>query len=264
LDVTQALKDTENSLRDFIARVLLQKLGSDWVEKCGVAQERVVKWQERQDVERKRQETGVVEERLIYYADFYDLKAILKKHWQGEFSTALGDWKTMEVFLSELEKYRDPDAHRRELLPHQKDLISGIAGEIRTRLIRYRNKMETIDDCFPRIECVRDSLGSIWTAEQPVSALDTGIVLHPGDYVEFVATARDPEDLDLEYGIMTKVNSIQWQGSRYLSLKIDQEHISIDFNVYIAIKSARVYHAYAYYDHVITFRYKVLPSNKTL
>ena len=51
----------------------------------------------------------------MYYADFYDLRTILKK-WAGEFSNALGDWKTIEVWLTELEKLRDPDAHRRELL----------------------------------------------------------------------------------------------------------------------------------------------------
>src|SRR5215210_4649985 len=138
MDVTQALKDTENALRDFIALVLPATLGSDWVDKCGVSAERVAKWRERKRAEEKRQEAGVVEERLIYYADFYDLKTILRKHWAREFAAALGDWKTMEVWLSELEKLRDPDAHRRELLPHQQHLVLGIAGEIRTRLVRYR------------------------------------------------------------------------------------------------------------------------------
>ena len=69
-----------------------------------------------------------MEERLIYYADFYDLKTILKKNWDTSFADALGDWKTFDVWLTELEKLRDPDAHRRELLPHQKSLIIGISG----------------------------------------------------------------------------------------------------------------------------------------
>jgi hypothetical protein len=43
----------------------------------------------------------------------------------------------MDVFVSELGKLRDPDAHRRELLPHQKHLVYGIAGEVRTRITRY-------------------------------------------------------------------------------------------------------------------------------
>jgi hypothetical protein len=76
MDVTQALRDAENSLRDFIAAVLSQSLGPNWVEQSGVSPERLAKWRERKVIEEKRQESGVVEERLIYYADFYDLKTI--------------------------------------------------------------------------------------------------------------------------------------------------------------------------------------------
>jgi hypothetical protein len=146
IDITQALKDTENALRDFISSVLQKKFGGNWVEQCGVSPERIKRWQERKVEEEKRQKFGVIEERLIYYADFYDLKTILKKHWVGEFSEGLGDWKTMEVWLDELGRLRDPEAHRRELLPHQKHLAVGIAGEIRTRIVRYRSKQETSED----------------------------------------------------------------------------------------------------------------------
>ncbi len=73
----------------------------------------------------KRQSGGVVESRLIYYADFYDIKTILKKQLRDKFAAAFGDWKPMEVYLAQLEMLRDPDAHRRELLPHQKNLALG-------------------------------------------------------------------------------------------------------------------------------------------
>src|SRR6266487_2614817 len=162
-DITQALKDTENSLRDFIAVILEKEIGPEWMKKCGVGEDRLKKWEERKAAEVKRQSGGAVEPRLIYYADFYDIKTILKKNW-NRFADALGDWKTMEIYLAELEALRDPDAHRRELLPHQKSLAAGIAGEIRTRLIRYRSKLETKEDYFPRIESAGDSLGNIWTA----------------------------------------------------------------------------------------------------
>src|SRR6266536_3397353 len=82
MDVTQALKDTENSLRDFIALSLRVAFGENWIEKCGVSQERLDRWKSRKDEEAKRQESGVVEERLLYYADFYDLKTILQKNWE--------------------------------------------------------------------------------------------------------------------------------------------------------------------------------------
>ena len=81
MDITQALRDAENSLRDFITSILRNKFEEQWIEKCGVSEDRIKLWNQRKEVEEKRQETGAVEERLLYYADFYDLKTILKKHW---------------------------------------------------------------------------------------------------------------------------------------------------------------------------------------
>ena len=152
MDVSQALRDAENSLRDFIAIVLSSSLGPNWVENCGVSPARIVEWNNRKTTEEKTQTTGVVEERLIYYADFYDLKTILFKRWEQDFKIVFGKRKELEVWLETLEDLRNPDAHRRELLPHQKHLAIGICGEIRTRIIRYRSKMETSEDYFPRIE----------------------------------------------------------------------------------------------------------------
>src|SRR6266568_6015409 len=93
VDISQALRDAENALRDFIASELSRSLGQNWENSCGVTTERLVKWRERKEIEARRQEAGVVDERLIYYAEFYDLKTILKKHWANVFAAALGDWK---------------------------------------------------------------------------------------------------------------------------------------------------------------------------
>lgn len=265
MDVTQALKDTENALRDFIAVVLQKSLGDYWVQNCGVTQERVEAWTERKAVEEKRQESGAVEERLIYYADFYDLKTILKKHWTGEFSSALGDWKTMEVWLTEVEKLRDPDAHRRELLPHQKHLVLGIAGEIRTRLVRYRSKQETSDDYFPRIESVRDNFGNIWTLGQSLREPKT--ILRPNDMLEFVITASDPLGGELEYALdanrpFQRRTERIWQKTNSLHLVIEEEDIGTRFRVHLLIRSLRQYHAFSDCDDSSIWVYAVLPPVK--
>jgi hypothetical protein len=256
LDVTQALKDAENTLRDFIGLTLRSKFGNDWEEKCGVTETRLTHWKERKATEEKRQETGVVEERLIYYADFYDLKTILEKHW-SDFSPALGDWKTMKVWLNELEKLRDPDAHRRELLPHQKHLILGIAGEIRTRLIRYRSKQETSEDYYPRIESVRDSLGNIWTPER--SSLTNATLLRPGDTIEYVVTATDPLGDELEYHGHFDGEVFTWQSSNIVTLVVTNDHVGKIRHFNIRIRSKREYHAYGYADDQVTFTYEILP-----
>ena len=262
MDVTQALRDAENALRDFIF-LILSKGDSHWLAHCGVAPERIEKWKERKEVETKRQDSGVVEERLLYYADFYDLKSILKKNWSGEFSAALGDWRTFEVYLGELEKLRDPDAHRRELLPHQKHLILGVSGEIRNRIVRYRSKMETPDDCFPRIESARDNLGNLWVPGSDIGGIktvQTRASLRPGDILEFVVTATDPQDIPLRYAITTAaVANPKWQDNATMRFVIDESHIARIFLLEILILSQRVYHARTYCDDCVTFLYTVLP-----
>jgi hypothetical protein len=257
MDVTQALKDTENSLRDFISVVLRAKLGESWLLNSGISPERLQRWEERKESEKQRQDSGVVEQRLIYYADFYDLRTILKKNWAGEFSDALGDWKTIEVWLTELEKLRDPDAHRRELLPHQKNLIIGIAGEIRTRLVRYRSKNETSEDYYPRIESARDNLGNIYSYGDR-SVIDTGMRLRVGDTIDLVITATDPLGESLEYAIY-RGDYHGWQDSNVISLTLSEKNVQKRFQVMLAIKSKRKFHADREYDDSVIFNYEVLP-----
>jgi hypothetical protein len=70
-----------------------------------------------------------VDPRLIYYADFYDLGTIIEKNW-SLFKDVFGELNRLRVYLHDLERLRDPDAHRRELLPHQKHIVLGVSGEL--------------------------------------------------------------------------------------------------------------------------------------
>ncbi len=258
MDASQELAYAENALRDFIAMQLSTKLGKDWVDNCGISEDRLKVWKDRQIVEHKRQLSGAVDTRLIYYADFYDIKTILKKHW-SHFADALGDWKTIEVFLTELERLRDPDAHRRGLLPHQKHLILGISGELRNRLIRYRSKQETGEDYYPRIESVSDNLGNFWSPVTGIgNHLYTGMKLRPGDKLEFVVTARDPlgESLQYRMGLGT---DIKWQDSPEFRRIITEKDVSGEFDIYLCVRSRRKFHVWNDIDHSIGFHYSVLP-----
>jgi hypothetical protein len=262
MDITQSLKDTENSLRDFITSILSNQYGKDWIERCGVSPDRLKHWADREEEEKKRQRFGTIENRLIYYADFYDIQTILKKNWDL-FTDALGEWKVIEVWLCELEKLRNPDAHRRELLPHQKQLAAGIAGELRTRIIRYRSKMETPEDYFPRIENVRDNLGNVWSAGNHKITIYTELILHPGDIIEYVITAADPLGQDLKYGISNNLgpNNINYQTSNVITYVVRPDDIGRIFTLSLCIISQRKYHAIGNYcDDFVEFSYSVIPS----
>lgn len=259
--MTQALKDTENALRDTIFDVLNKKYGRDWVNKCGVSAERIVKWNERKNMEQLSQASGVVEERIIYYADFYDLQTILKKNWSEGFHNIFGEFKAMSVWLDELEKIRNPDAHRRELMPHQKHLVLGISGEIRTRLVRYRSKMETSEDCYPRIESARDSLGNIHTYG---GSKKTTNVVRVGDEIEFVITASDPLGGEISYAMTVSGHhhGQNWQNGNSFSLRFNESHVRRQFSLMLWIRSDRKYHANGESDDSVTFLYDVLPPKE--
>ncbi|MDD8019457.1 MAG: Swt1 family HEPN domain-containing protein [Bacteroidota bacterium] len=260
---TDALRDVENSLRDFIACVLERKFASDWINKCGISEERIKIWKERKEIEMTKFRSGTAEERPIYYADFYDLKTILQKNWNGEFSEALGELKRIEALLSILEGFRDSDAHRRELLQHQKHLIIGISGEIRNLLIKYRSKKETGEDYFPRIESVIDNLGNTWVAGKG-NAIMTKSILRVGDTLEFVVTGSDPEGLELEYQVenFNEQGRNIWTKSNNLTVKIEENHIGRQSDFFIRIKSPRKYHAQSAWDDCVDFSYQVLPAKK--
>jgi hypothetical protein len=263
VDVTQALKDTENALRDFISFVLSKTLGTNWERTCGVSPDRFEKWEKRKTDEAARQESGAVDERLIYYADFYDLKTILQKQWQ-HFSPALGDWKTIEVMLSELEKLRDPDAHRRELLPHQKNLVLGICGEIRTKIARFRSKQETSESYYPTIEFIADNLGNSWKSGQK-RQIRTGLTLRPGTELQFVVTASDPLGEQLEYAFSFDQggfgNLLKWTHENTCSFLVIEDHVGKSFNANVSIRSKRKYHAHKDFDDWVFFIYEVLPPH---
>ena len=257
MDITESLKHTENALRDFITSVLKAKYGDNWLDQSGISQDRIIKWKERKIEEEKRFENNAVEQRLLYYSDFYDLITLLQKNWNGELKQALGDWSTIKVFLDLLHDFRNPDAHRREFLPHQSHLILGITGEIRSRLVMYRSKKDTGDDIFPKIESVRDNLGNEWTPDVMIS-VRTGMKLRPGDVLEFIVTATDPLGEQLLYS----VGDGEWQVSNILTLPIVEEHIQLRFLVNISIKSNREHHASKYWDDLACFSYVVLPNKK--
>jgi hypothetical protein len=263
LDVTRTLKDTENALRDLTSEILREKLGEDWVEKCGVSADRIAKWRERKDEEQKHHEAGTAEERLLYYADFHDLRTILHKNW-GDFAPILGDWKTMDVYLDELEKMRNPEAHRRELFPYQKNLVLGVAGEIRSRIVKYRSKEETGADYYPRIESVRDSLGNSYLPGRLGSLMVlTKMSLRPGDTIDFVVAASDPMGAELEYrfqvGRLLQERTTGWLRDNTHTVEVERRDVGDTFGVQVEIRSPREYRALGDYDDFVQFRYSVLP-----
>ena len=56
MDISEKLKQTENSLRDLLNYVLSKKLGESWYLKSGISEKRIKQWQKRKEVDEKKLE----------------------------------------------------------------------------------------------------------------------------------------------------------------------------------------------------------------
>lgn len=263
MDVSSALKSAENAIRDIVTYVLTKKFGADWPSHSGVTSERVAAWYAKQTEDQKK--LGRCDPRIIYYADFYDLETLLTKNWQYGLCDVFGKQKELLVLLGIVGEFRNPDAHRRELLEHEKHLVIGIGARIRINVAEYFSKMETKESYYPRLECVQDSYGNSWAIGEP-KVKGTGLSLRPGDPIEFSVTGTDPLGESIEYAVLPNAvpYKFEWKQSGDFSFVLDTSHVGDVLWITIAVRSGREYHASSELglgkvDDAVKFGYEVLP-----
>ena len=264
MDASQSLRATENSLRDVISYVLQRDLGSSWVSQAGLSDERIGVWQSRKAEEERR--LGRSDPRLIYYADFYDLKALLRKNWGNRLSAVFDlELREVEVLLDILEEFRNPDAHRRELLPYEIQLTLGITGKLRSQISLFYKKMQNSESYFSRIETIQDSLGNSWS-NSTSTRNQQNLILRPGQRIEFNVTASDPRGEPVLYAANELISpfAYQWKESGDFAFEITDAHIAEPFIFSFAVRSQRPYsalqhHVFGKCDQVQLISYSILP-----
>lgn len=215
LDPAAALAACETSLRTLMEQVYSEAYGSGWLQRVlplSVPQ----KVAERQDAEtKKRTRRGAVAVPAhgLAYLNLYDLIAIAEQHWQP-LAPAFSGKKETIVLLNRLESLRDTVAHNRALLPHEADLLSGIAGQVRNQVTIYMSSQDAAGDYYPRIESVSDSYGRtaeewtnftscLWMMQEPL------IQLKPGDVVTFECVAVDPQERDIFWYLRSRSGELR-------------------------------------------------------
>ncbi|WP_235299776.1 Swt1 family HEPN domain-containing protein [Portibacter marinus] len=185
------ITDYENSIR----RIIIIALGFEDSVNYKISSARIEKWKEKREIEKKKYKGIMTETRLIYYSDFYDLKTIILKNWE-KFKHVLNDKKRFEVFFSEIEKFRNSEAHGRTLTSNQIKLIEGITNDLKNLITLSHNRSKMIEDYFIEIIKVSDNLGNIC-----YGSLNDPIVLRVDDVYEIIVEANDPKDREIEYEI---------------------------------------------------------------
>ncbi|MDA0714295.1 MAG: hypothetical protein O3B83_03425 [Bacteroidetes bacterium] len=253
MDITRQIHDAENALREFIHQMLNRSLGESWPEQDVWIKSFYGLWLERQQNSEKGSDAMKGKEKPIQFASIEEIRALLDRYWSTEIEEVFEDPRTLDVYLKILDDYRNPDSRRRELLRHQKHLLLGISGDIRSRIVLYRS-MQEMGGPYPRIESVRDNLGNLWTPGSP-RRLKTDNTLHVGDELEFIITATDVEEQELSY----RCHHTKWQTNNILIIPIERNMVEKQGLFHLMIRSDRKHHAYKMgFDDRVTIEYQII------
>jgi hypothetical protein len=102
------------------------------------------------------------------------------------------------AYFGVIEDVRNSIAHSRDLVPFERELISGIAGHLRNQASLYRSGMDEASRYYPRIESIRDSFG-IEGARPEEDNLGRTIRLEVGQVITFTGRAVDAKNRDIHW-----------------------------------------------------------------
>lgn len=263
MEPSAAIAVIETDLRHLV-RVVLEKVhGSDWLAKNFDAAT-VEQLQERLEEERKRRAPAKISSELTAFTHLYELRKVIERNWQ-EFSPALGEKKEFVVLMDKVEDFRNAPAHSRELFPHERSLLDGIAGTVRTQVTMYVSSQDPDRRHYPIIESIRDSFGNEPTPESLASnpLVDTGLRLQVGTVVEFDARGWDPQGRDLtwRWGVLSVDNDSPSVTGNEVHFIWSPTELDVGRNCFLTVEmfSSGRYHRGAGVDQTIVFRYSVEP-----
>ena len=265
MEPTISLKHTENALRGIIEFVMRKAIGDDWIYNCGVDDEVIKKWFVRAEEDQHR--LGTMDQRLLFYADFYTIKTLILRNWDRGFADVFGKKKRVEVLLDLMESFRNPDAHRRELLPYHIELVNGIDGWIRTHISRYYMSEENAVSYYAKIDSVATSIGATWSVGQPIQQ-KLAIKVRVGSRVDVTVTATDPQNRPLNFHCVLLVPGavVEKQSPNgKFSFEVESKHVYNDAILSVGAESDGEYHPKIMHgttqkvDDQISFIFDILP-----
>jgi hypothetical protein len=172
LDPTVALETCENALRQLMTHAYHHAYGDGWLERISTEDQRN-EWESRAETEKTtRKGVAVIPSVGLAYANFYELLGFAEGHWDP-LAAALGKKASIMALLKRFDNLRNTVAHNRELVTFEKELYSGIAGQIRNQVTIYMTTQDPAGDHYPRIESVIDSYGNTYNGDAPTSSTTT-------------------------------------------------------------------------------------------
>lgn len=198
LEPAHALGVIENALR-----IAIRERLPTWQTALG--EEAVQRLQEKADEEDKRRDGTVASKDLLDYTETYQLTTLILKHWNsGDFKPVFDDKPRTTVWFGVVSDYRNAVAHGRQLLDYERDLLSGVAGQVRNQVALYRSSATSQARYYPLIEHAEDSFGR--AAERGLAVgPQGGLRLDVGDTLSIRASAvPSTRNFDLRWTLDVK------------------------------------------------------------
>lgn len=267
LDPVLALTTVEASLRVITREIL----GDRWQASIPPADVRKLERAKDRDLDRRQGVSASGD--LLDYTETKQLTAIIRDHWDC-FEPVFRNKERTYGFLQVLDDVRFSVAHSRDLVPFERDLLSGINGQLRQQIALWRNRDDPSTRFYPRIESVKDGYGN--------QGFDNyfGITTRPllgrltvGETLQFTGAAFGQQKLPVLWAVRaghfdsiavgSQTAESQAEGNQVeLEYTVTEEDVSEEFVVTVYIFTASKYTrqgGFDRYDDARRFPYAVDP-----
>ncbi|MGV9510571.1 hypothetical protein ACWDQZ_33715 [Streptomyces tendae] len=258
IEPSLAVQTVEIALRELIRRVL----GPNWSESRGAPD--LERLKEKQEEDRKRRDGAIVSDDLLAYTELYSLTQLVEKNWES-FKPVFGDSARTKVFLGILADFRNPVAHSRQLLPFERELLSGAAGQLRNQVSLFLSRGDGPHRYYPSIESVTDSFGHVAGSDYDADRYHTGTRLNVGDRLSFHCMATDPRGRDITWRLGVGASTEQEEVSSVTGVpaeliwEVDERHVGEKRWVRISVAHAGRFHRRGDFDDERFLTYNVNP-----
>jgi hypothetical protein len=195
MDQSEALATAETALRSIVRELL----GPDWHTRLS---QKELEHAEARRVEEPRVRPGALEtDDLLSYIDTSILTRLITENWE-KFKPVFGNIKRSKVAFEALNVYRRRVAHHRPLLAFERDLLSGISGQIRNQIAIYRQAQNPAPQFYAQIGSAVDQEGRpASTGNAYMLSRDPAPIIRVGETLTFTADAVDPRGRPLEWAL---------------------------------------------------------------
>lgn len=264
-DAYSELVAAETALRDVIRLAIpAWQLDLDELE--------LQKLKDKQTEEGKKRDGIAVSQDLLDYTEIYLIQKLIEKNW-NVVKPVLDDRKRTDVYLSIIIDVRNTIGHSRPVVPAEKLLLAGAAGQIRNQLAGYRSSVDGAASHYSSIDSARDSFGNDGhlLSTSPYTVLPTARRLEVGEQVSFELQATDPRGRALTWNMYVSTNPVAGSYARLNSrATVDGDRATVAWNVsesdvgestelIFRLTNSSQYQRSTTHDDIRIFYYKVNP-----